>query len=234
MPNGEAPVVSAANEPDPDKAAFLQGRVRVLEEHNSKLQGYISQLKTVTETVSSHSHYVIFTFRMYNVGSSLLLLYTSRYNIVIVLCSYFSPKPQPLIPKSDYPVGKRPAEGGTPSNNAQSSQQGGPVHQKPSNGSAGSPAHRPHYGAPLVQRERKYHYIAAATGSPTHQKTSPSPSHHATNHHQAVMATGSSTHQRTSPAHSHYVQMSSPAHQRMVLQPPALVRNKSHSPATLL
>ena len=79
MQNGEAPVISAANKPDQDKAAFLQGRVQVLEEHNSKLQGYITQLKTVTETVSTHFHYVIFTFRMYNVRSSLRLLYKSWY-----------------------------------------------------------------------------------------------------------------------------------------------------------
>ena len=44
-------MISAANKPPQPKATALQGRVKVLEEHNTKLEGYISQLKKVTEMV---------------------------------------------------------------------------------------------------------------------------------------------------------------------------------------
>ena len=48
--NGENPVVSAANKPTTSSSA-LQGRVKVLEDHNSKLENVISELKRVTEPV---------------------------------------------------------------------------------------------------------------------------------------------------------------------------------------
>lgn len=96
-----------------------------------------------------------------------------------------------------------------------------------------SSAHLTPRGSPYVRPERKYHYITVATTTPAHiggntqnsskqqqlQQQSASSA--------AAMATGS-------PAQSSYVPIS-PAHQRMVLQPPALVRNKkSRYPATTL
>ena len=44
--NGENPVVSATT-----SSSALQGRVKVLEDHNSKLENVISELKRVTEPV---------------------------------------------------------------------------------------------------------------------------------------------------------------------------------------
>ena len=52
IPNGGNPVVSPANRPHPPHmTSALQGRVRLLEQQNSKMEGYISQLKTFTQTV---------------------------------------------------------------------------------------------------------------------------------------------------------------------------------------
>ena len=145
----------------------------------------------------------------------------------LILSIFFPAQQPPQLPRSDYPVGKRPNEG-----NLHNHTQLGPnkslLHQRTSNGTAGGSAHLTPRGSHYAKRpERKYHYITLATGSPSHQTPSPSPSHSAANPHQATMATGS-------PSHFQHVPKASPVHQRMVLRPPALVRNKSHSPATLL
>ena len=46
---GENPVISG--EATQQRATFLQDRVKVLEDHNSKLESYITQLKKVAEMV---------------------------------------------------------------------------------------------------------------------------------------------------------------------------------------
>ena len=114
---------------------------------------------------------------------------------------------------------EKPKEG-SPLNYTQS------LHQS-SNGSVGGSTHLQPPGNPFANRRRKYHYITIATGNPSHYRPSPSPSHvPAPNAHQVAMATVSPTPPQHPPAPTH--------HQRMVLQPPALVRNKYLGTATLL
>lgn len=51
--NGEVPVINTTNRPPQTKvAAALQSRVKLLEDHNMKLENYISQFQRVTKEVN--------------------------------------------------------------------------------------------------------------------------------------------------------------------------------------
>ena len=102
------------------------------------------------------------------------------------------------------------------------------LHQSASNGTVGGSTHLQPPANPFANRRRKYHYITIATGNPSHYRTSPSPSRvPAPGAHQVTTAT-------VSPTPPLYPPAPNATHQRMVLQPPALVRNKYLGTATLL
>lgn len=165
LQNGGLPTVVNKPHPPPQGAtSALHGRVKVLEEHNTKLESYITQLKTITDTGQHVDH---------------------------TTSSNWSPSHQRAVGNSE------------------------------------NSTHLTPRASPYAKRERKYHYITMATGSPSHNSSSSPYTTTAatTTSRQATMATGNST-------HSNYVPIN-PAQQR--IQPPALVRNsKTRSPAITL